>query len=76
MKRSSFAEVEVFITNVQGRESADRVIHALTPLFPHCKFNFDLDDCDKILRAEGTLINTEEVIKCLNKYGFWGKILE
>lgn len=44
--------VEIFKTNVQDKPTAEKIIAELDKLCPHCQFNFDLEDCDKILRVE------------------------
>ena len=42
-----------FKTNVQECELAHQLTQKLLLCFPHSKINFDLHDCDKILRVEG-----------------------
>lgn len=44
--------VEVFKTNVEDHLAAGHIIFALQQTFPCCTINFDLADCDKILRIE------------------------
>jgi predicted RNA binding protein with dsRBD fold (UPF0201 family) len=44
--------VEVFKTNVRHKKAAKEVLRALGQAFPHCKANFDLEDCDHVLRIE------------------------
>ena len=44
--------VQVFKTDVQDQLSAAYIILFLRQAFAHCRINFDLDDCDKILRIE------------------------
>jgi len=44
--------VEIFKTNVNGKRAAGRVLKALHMHLPACSFNFDLEDCDRILRAQ------------------------
>ena len=51
--------VEVFKTNVKKAGEAKRVINELLHHFPDKKINFDLQDCDKVLRVEG-----ENIINC------------
>jgi hypothetical protein len=53
--------VEVFKTNVEELKASKQIIQVLLEQFPSHKINFDLDDCDKILRV-GVLI-TEGLIK-------------
>lgn len=44
--------VEVFKTNVKSTDVAQFAIQKLKELLPDAKINFDLDDCDHILRIE------------------------
>ncbi|HWK02491.1 MAG TPA: hypothetical protein VNS58_02600 [Puia sp.] len=52
--------VQVFKTDVQDKKEAKRIILFLHQNYSHCKVNFDLDDCDKILRIENQLGRVEE----------------
>ncbi len=45
--------IEVFKTNVQEDEQAERLIKALSDYFPNSRITFDLEDCDRILRVAG-----------------------
>ena len=47
--------VQVFRTDVQDQQVARRIILFLHQNYFHCKVNFDLDDCDKILGIENQL---------------------
>lgn len=42
-----------FKTNVQDGKQSKIILKKLVACFPAYKFNFDLDDCDKVLRVEG-----------------------
>ena len=44
-------KVEVFKTNVADPERAKWLVDQLERNFTNCKVNFDLDDCDRILRV-------------------------
>ncbi len=44
--------VEVFKTNVTDMEVANKIISDLSITLPQSKINFDLTDCDNILRIE------------------------
>jgi len=44
-------KVEVFKTNVADPEQAKRLVDQIERNFANCKVNFDLDDCDRILRV-------------------------
>jgi hypothetical protein len=46
--------VEVFKTTVQTCEDSKIVLQQLLDVFPNYLINFDLEDCDKILRVENT----------------------
>jgi hypothetical protein len=44
-------KVEVFKTNVADPEQAKWLVEQIEINFANCKVNFDLDDCDRILRV-------------------------
>jgi hypothetical protein len=44
--------VQIFKTDVQDQLAAGQIIFFLQQTFSHCRINFDLDDCDRILRVE------------------------
>ena len=44
-------KVEVFKTNVADPERAKWLVEQIERNFTNCKVNFDLDDCDRILRV-------------------------
>jgi hypothetical protein len=46
--------VEIFRTNVKNRKLAERILKNLQQQLPEYQFNFDLDDCDRILRVQGS----------------------
>ncbi len=46
--------VDVFRTNVDLPDQAQQLLLLLGTQFPETEFSFDLDDCDRILRAEGS----------------------
>jgi hypothetical protein len=68
--------VEVFKTNVQETKEADQLIDLLLQHFPGSKINFDLDDCDKILRIEGINFIAGHVMMYVKKHGFHCNLLE
>jgi hypothetical protein len=67
--------VEVFKTNVEQKEMADQLLSALLCDHPFSKINFDLEDCDKILRVEGIEICVEKIIDLINRRGFECEVL-
>ncbi len=69
--------VEVFKTNVDSEHEASNIINALHCKFQHYKSNFDLEDCDRILRVEsenGTL-KVFELLRFLGELGLNVKVL-
>jgi len=62
--------VYVFKTSVKRKKSVRRISSVLDELLPGAKWNFDLEDCDRILRVESKTDMTAAVIKALNGLGF------
>lgn len=62
--------VEVFKTNVQEVNQAKELTDLLLEHFPDYDITFDLEDCDKILRAEAPTVKCEKIITLLANYGF------
>lgn len=67
--------VEVFKTNVQQLPQAEMLIKCISEHFHLCKINFDLDDCDKILRVEGINIYPDEIMELVTYHGYNCEIL-
>ena len=68
-------QVEVFKTNVSDTEAADLIRKNLLLVFPECKINFDLQDCDKILRIEGNQVLPATVKDLVKSSGFHCEVL-
>jgi len=68
--------VEVFKTNVHETIEANRLVSLLVQHFPGSRINFDLEDCDKVLRIEGGNIMPAKVMNLVNAHGFACNILE
>ena len=68
--------VEVFKTNVEETSEANKIVALLLEHFPGSKINFDLYDCDKILRIEGKDFFIEKLIKLVHEKGFICKVLD
>jgi hypothetical protein len=68
--------VEVFKTNIEETVQAVKIVDLLLEHFPGNKINFDLHDCDKILRVEGKSFCVENIITLVIKNGFSCKSLE
>jgi hypothetical protein len=62
--------IEVFKTNVETASDATNLVEMLLQQFPASRINFDLQDCDKILRVEGKDFSTEQVMLLLKENGF------
>jgi hypothetical protein len=62
--------VGVFKTNVQGCDESKQLIQKLLEHFPYCAINFDLEDCDKILRIEGDSFCDALIISLLGTGGY------
>ena len=69
--------VEVFKTNVNERDHANMLINQIHKIFTDYKANFDLDDCDKILRVKSIkgVIEPSCLIDLLKKFGFHAEVL-
>lgn len=62
--------VEVFKTNVSEAPAAEQLIALLLSHFPDSRINFDLDDCDKVLRIEGKGLDAGTVMSVVSGKGF------
>jgi SAM-dependent methyltransferase len=63
--------VEIFKTNVSTSEEADQVINAVKKVLPQAQINFDLDDCDKILRVEGISNPSGMIVNTVMELGYY-----
>jgi hypothetical protein len=68
--------VEVFKTNVQEFAEAQKLLAVLRRHFPGSKINIDLDDCDKVLRVEGSNLPVEKVMTLVTGKGFVCSVLD
>jgi len=62
--------IYVFKTSVKTKKDIQKLKPFLNELLLHAKWNFDLEDCDKILRIDSLTENPEALIKLLNDIGF------
>jgi len=62
--------IEIFKTDVQQPGTANLLISKLMLLFPGSRINFDLDDCDRVLRVEGQNICCEKIRALLRSSGY------
>ena len=68
--------VEAFKTNVQKKAQNKMLLCILSDAFPSCKINFDLSDCDKVLRVEGDNMEALRIMILVKEYGFTCEILD
>jgi hypothetical protein len=68
--------VEVFKTNIDDRDLAESLRAELQALFPNTRINFDLEDCDRILRIESAECIAVEIERVVLSKGFWCEVLE
>jgi len=62
--------IEIFKTNVQNIKDAYLIVGLLLKRFPDYKINFDLEDCDNILRVDGALVAPTDIVACINELGY------
>ncbi|MFH6937594.1 hypothetical protein [Flavobacterium sp. YO12] len=67
--------IEVFKTNVQEVEQSVMIVGKLLEHFPNSAINFDLEDCDKILRINDSKILNHKIIELVNSFGFHCEVL-
>jgi len=70
--------IEVFKTNVTKPVHAAAIVSAIRSMRGHYHVNFDLDDCDRIMRvkSERGEVEKELLIKILGRFGFKAAILD
>jgi tRNA G26 N,N-dimethylase Trm1 len=69
--------IEIFKTNVKTKSQSRGVLHLLNSIFAEARINFDLEDCDKILRVEGIKkADTKKIIYDLHQMGYRCEVLE
>jgi len=62
--------IEVFKTDVHEIPQSILIVGKLLEHFPNSIINFDLEDCDKILRIHAAAISKHKIIEILNSYGY------
>ena len=68
--------MEVFKTNVRSIRKAKLIIQKLAEEFPNHKINFDLSDCDRILRVQGNNILERKIISIVTSLHYNCEILQ
>ena len=67
--------IEIFRTNIDCPDKAAALSAAINGLFPHYRINFDLQDCDKILRIVAQTIDHQAVIQLAGSLGMNVEVL-
>lgn len=62
--------VAVFKTNVEKRAQSKMLLYVLSEAFPSFTINFDLSDCDKVLRVEGDNMDVLGIMVLVKENGF------
>jgi hypothetical protein len=70
--------IEVFRTDVERPDHAATMVEKITNHFRQYQVNFDLDDCDRILRVKSSdnHVRSEAIIELLADHGFRAEVLE
>lgn len=74
--QNSTTMIEVFKTNVQTAGEASLIVEQLQGHFPGSRINFDLHDCDKILRVEGREFSAADIIALVGEKGYHCELLQ
>ena len=69
--------VEVFKTNVHNRSQAEWLLVQIHKAFPYYRANFDLEDCDRILRVESPtgFVRVSVLLRQLRQLGVHAEVL-
>ncbi|WP_256867515.1 hypothetical protein [Winogradskyella forsetii] len=72
MKNSLMKPVLVFKTSICNSDDVSKLHPLLKQIMtPNDFFNFDLEDCDNILRVETSDLKAESVLGLLRRHGFY-----
>jgi hypothetical protein len=66
----TFQMIEIFKTNLENQADANFILQQLKTFFTNYFCNFDLEDCNKILRIEASNIDIAKIEETLCKMGF------
>lgn len=69
--------IEVFKTDVADSTHAGVLVDLIHDAFPHYRANFDLQDCDRILRivSTGGPVQAKPLIQLFHAYGYNAELL-
>lgn len=63
--------VAIFKTDVFDHRTAQLIVRHLQQRYPAFTINFDLEDCDRILRVEGLEIPSSMITRAMSILGFF-----
>jgi hypothetical protein len=69
-QRNLFMEIMVFKTSVDSQQSVKTLKPLLDLVAGRGRWNFALDDCDKILRVKSLNIDSQSTIRLLQANGY------
>jgi hypothetical protein len=69
--------IEIFRTNVNTHREAETILTKMAAVFPGYVANFDLQDCDRVLRVDsnGAEFSPQTVIALVKKFGYWAEVM-
>ncbi|AWG22875.1 hypothetical protein FFWV33_15755 [Flavobacterium faecale] len=69
--------IEIYKTNVLKKKQAKEIAKKIKALFSNYKVNFDLEDCDCILRVDtsGGILDNNTIIEIFRENNFYIEIL-
>jgi hypothetical protein len=69
--------VEVFKTTVSDTYYAKLLLRKIHARFPGYQANFDLSDCDRILRIKATAANIDvhQIMSIIRRFGYHAEVL-
>lgn len=69
--------IEIFRTNIIRQKDANKILTKIHSAFPGYEANFDLGDCDHILRIKSreTMICQATIISLIGSLGFFSEVL-
>ncbi|MGJ1433016.1 hypothetical protein ACR79M_15690 [Sphingobacterium spiritivorum] len=62
--------IKVYKTDVANSDMAYLIVQQLLKKYPGFAINFDLMDCDNVLRVEGQSFRMDDIVSFLNKIGY------
>jgi hypothetical protein len=68
--------IEVFKTNITDECKATQVCEAIAHEFPEYAINFDLQDCDHVMRIQSReIVDCIAIVRLIQACGFEAKVL-